>query len=64
MKDFTTMTELQLLHFAYFGILDIWLKEHEHLVANPDNKITKARFEKINARYEEIRARILELEQH
>lgn len=63
MKTFETMTELQVLLYAYSHILDEWLKAKDHLDQLPDNKFTKARFEKWDAKYNEIHARILELEQ-
>lgn len=63
MKDFTTITELELLRYACFTILEQWCNASDALKKRPNNRLTQARFEKADARYNELHARILELEQ-
>lgn len=62
MKPLETMTEYQVLLYAYYHVLDMWLKESEILKRRPESAIAKARFESVNARYEELRSRLIELE--
>lgn len=35
------MEQLQLLKYAYHGILEIWSREWDRLQENPNNEITK-----------------------
>lgn len=62
MKPFETITEYQVTLYAYYYVLDMWLKESDRLSHNPENKITKARFETIDKVYNELHARLIELE--
>lgn len=62
MKPLETMTEYQVLLYAYYHVLDMWLKASENLNRRPENAIAKARFESLNAMYEELRSRLIELE--
>lgn len=62
MKPLETMTEYQVLLYAYYHVLDMWLKESEILKRRPESATAKARFESLNAKYEELRSRLIELE--
>ena len=62
-KGVRMITELQILKYAYNGVLELWGREYDRLQANPDNAITKALYEKYDKDLDEIRARLIELEQ-
>lgn len=62
MKPLETMTEYQVLLYASYHVLDMWLKESEILKQLPENAIAKARFESLDAKYEELSSRLIELE--
>ena len=49
------MEQLQILKYAYHGVLDVWSREYDRWCDNPTNPITKARFEKLDSELEAIR---------
>lgn len=61
MKEFTNLTELEVLNLAYDSLLARWLKERERL-ENDRNTLTETRFYIIDTKLTELRVRILELE--
>lgn len=64
MKEFETLTELELLNLAYDTLLDRWYKETKFLETCPNkhNTIAEARIKRCDAKMDELHARILELE--
>lgn len=62
MKEFTTITELEILRAACDAYLMKWTEAKEKLDQNPDNLLYKHRYETAKATYEELNAAILKLE--
>lgn len=67
MKNFTTISTLQILNAAYTNILERWVTESERndrlrLNGQP-NRITQARVDKLWAQVTELHNEILRLEQ-
>lgn len=58
----TTMTEKELLCYAYYAILEKWDKEYDRVQEHPNNPYTKARFELTDSRLNEIRDLIIKVE--
>lgn len=63
MKEFTTITEKELLQAAWYNLIARWSKEDDILEKDPDNSIAKSRSKKLEAQCDELRTRILEIEQ-
>ena len=57
------MTQLQILRYAYNGLLEVWGREYDRLQDHPDNEITKARFEKYDNELNELRTMLIAEEQ-
>lgn len=53
------MTELQILKYAYHGLLEIWSREYDRYQAQPDNEFTRLRYEKYDKELEELRAKLI-----
>lgn len=66
MKKFKTLTELDILHSAYFHILSKWAKEDEHhqRLANENlaTDISEHRLQRYKSQLDELHAEILRLE--
>ena len=66
MKQFTTITELQILYDAYHAILDRWVKAEKDysksILEGSPNEIAKGRRDKYNAQLAELHEAILDIE--
>lgn len=66
MKQFTTITELEILNEAYMSILEKWARADENYKKSErtgfPNQLYKHRAEKYNAQLDELHAAILALE--
>ena len=66
MKEFKTISELEILYNAWLHLLSKWTKESERKrekeSANPNTDISKARCERLMSQIDEVHERILELE--
>jgi hypothetical protein len=62
MKNFNSITEKDILYYAYHGIMEKLDKEQKHLEAHSTSQIAPARIEKYNKQLAEIHARIIEIE--
>lgn len=66
MKKFETLTDLEVLYYAYNSILAIWAKEIDRkddlLANNLTTNISDARLAKLDAKLAELHAEILRLE--
>lgn len=60
MKEFKTLTELQILNMAHTSLLAVWLREKER--AEKGGDLAKARFNKVDAQYRELSDEIIRLE--
>ena len=67
MKNFRTLTDLQILYAAYNQILGIWLTESERNERMKHdgipNKITQNRVNKLQAQLDELNDEIIRMEQ-
>lgn len=57
------MTQLEILKYAYSGILAVWSREYDRYNEHPDNPFTKARFEMYDEKLNEIVALLYKEEQ-
>lgn len=62
MKNFETVTELEILRAAKWEFLAQWDKTTQQLKQNPDNSIAAFRAEKYQRILDELAPRIIELE--
>ena len=62
MKPFETMTEYDVINYAYLFVLDMLLEAGDRLAQNPENKIAKARYDDLDKKHNELRDRLIELE--
>lgn len=67
MKNFKTITELEILYAAYHQILEIWITESERNERlkhdGIPNKITQHRVNKLRAQLDELNEEIIRMEQ-
>ena len=57
------MTQLEIMRYAYHGLLDIWGREYDRYQEHPENEFTRARFEKYDNELNELRDLLMEEEQ-
>lgn len=64
MKDFKTISELELSYYAYYAVLENLLKEQKRINENPDliMPIAKHWIKIYTSQLQELNERILELE--
>lgn len=62
MKKFKTMSEIDLLYYAYWQLLDESRRNGDKLVKFPTNVILKGYSVKLQAKIDEISAEIIRLE--
>ena len=62
MKEFETVSEIQILHAAWLYYLDRMLKEREIYKQMPDNSFTRRKYEIARARERELHDELLKFE--
>lgn len=62
MKKFETITDLEILRYAYYGLLEIMGLERKRLENSPESKISKNVLEIYDIQFNEIEYEIIKLE--
>lgn len=61
-STFNTITEKDVLYYAFHGLSAKIEKEENHLMQHPTSEIARARLEKYHQQRQEVNARIIEIE--
>jgi len=62
MINFKTITELEILDYARYGVIEHLLRDRKHLAENPNDEIAKRQIPLWEGQFREIDGRILDLE--